>query len=93
MAKDEWKKEGTSAMKAAAYFSSDSVGRGSVAVLLDMIAGKDVQQETAVDAIIVLVTAVATPFLAGITGLLYADQRIRRERFDLDIARTAAPPS
>jgi L-arabinose transport system substrate-binding protein len=53
MAKDEWKKEGTSAMKASAYFSSDSVGRGSVAVLLDMIAGKDVAQETAVDAIIV----------------------------------------
>jgi L-arabinose transport system substrate-binding protein len=53
MAKDEWKKEGGSAMKAAAYFSSDSVGRGSVAVLLDMIAGKDVTQETAVDAIVV----------------------------------------
>jgi L-arabinose transport system substrate-binding protein len=32
MAKDEWKKEGTSAMKAAAYFSSDSVGTGSVTV-------------------------------------------------------------
>ncbi|HNW87612.1 MAG TPA: substrate-binding domain-containing protein [Candidatus Limiplasma sp.] len=53
MAKDEWKKEGGSAMKAAAYFSSDSVGAGSVAVLLDMIAGKDVAQETAVDAIVV----------------------------------------
>ena len=53
MAKDEWKKEGTSAMKASAYFSSDSVGRGSVAVLLDLIAGKEVKQETAVDAIVV----------------------------------------
>ncbi len=51
MAKDEWKKEGTSAMKAAAYFSSDSVGKGSVAVLLDLIDGKEVKQETAVDAI------------------------------------------
>ncbi len=51
MAKDEWKKEGTSAMKAAAYFSSDSVGKGSVAVLLDLIDGKEVTQETAVDAI------------------------------------------
>ena len=51
MAKDEWKKEGTSAMKAAAYFSSDSVGTGSVTVLLDLIAGKEVAQETAVDAI------------------------------------------
>ena len=53
MAKDEWKKEGGSAMKAAAYFSSDSVGRGSVAVLLEMIAGNEVPQETAVDAIVV----------------------------------------
>ncbi|MEA4927364.1 MAG: substrate-binding domain-containing protein [Candidatus Limiplasma sp.] len=51
MAKDEWKKEGTSAMKAAAYFSSDSVGTGSVTVLLDLIAVKEVAQETAVDAI------------------------------------------
>ena len=42
---------GTSAMKAAAYFSSDSVGTGSVNVLLDLIAGKDVAKETAVDAI------------------------------------------
>ncbi len=53
MAKDEWKKEGVSAMKASAYFSSDSVGRGSIAVLLDLIAGKEVPTETAVDAIVV----------------------------------------
>jgi len=53
MAKDEFKKDGGSVMKAAAYFSSDSVGAGSVKVLLDMIAGKDVPQETAVDAIVV----------------------------------------
>mgnify|MGYP000921566927 CR=1 FL=1 len=53
MAKDEFKKEGGSAMKAAAYFSSDSVGAGSVKVLLDMIAGKEVSQETAVDAVVV----------------------------------------
>ncbi len=52
MAKDEWKKEGTSGMKASAYFSSDSVGRGSVAVLLDLIGGKEVTMETAVDAIV-----------------------------------------
>lgn len=53
MAKDEFKKEGGSCMKAAAYFSSDSVGGGSIAVLLDTIAGKEVPMETAVDAVIV----------------------------------------
>lgn len=53
MAKDEFKKDGGSCMKAAAYFSSDSVGAGSVAVLLDVIAGKDVPLETAVDAVVV----------------------------------------
>ena len=30
-----------------------------------------------------------TPFLAGVTGLLYVDQRIRRERFDLQLATWA----
>jgi len=53
LAKDEWKKEGASAMKAAAYFSSDSVGRGSIAVLLRIIEGGEVEMRTAVDAIIV----------------------------------------
>lgn len=53
MAKDEFKKEGGSCMKASAYFSADAVGAGSVNVLLDMIAGKDVPKETAVDAIVV----------------------------------------
>lgn len=53
MAKDEFKKEGGSCMKAATYFSSDSVGAGSVEVLLDLIAGNDVEMETAVDAVIV----------------------------------------
>ncbi len=52
MAKDEFKNE-NSPVKAAAYFSSDSVGQGSVEVLLDMIAGKEVPMETAVDAVIV----------------------------------------
>jgi hypothetical protein len=28
--------------------------------------------------------------LAGVTGLLYVDQRIRRERFDLQLATWAA---
>ena len=37
MAKDEWKKEGPNAMKAAAYFSSQSVGAGSIEVLLQLI--------------------------------------------------------
>ena len=40
-------------MKAAAYFSSDSVGAGSVNVLYDVISGKEVPKETAVDAVIV----------------------------------------
>jgi L-arabinose transport system substrate-binding protein len=53
MAKDEFRKPGGSAMKAASYFSSDAVGTGSVRVLLDLIDGKDVPQETAVDAIMV----------------------------------------
>lgn len=53
LAKDEFKKAGGSCMKAAAYFSSDSVGAGSVEVLLDIIAGKEVPLETAVDAIVV----------------------------------------
>ena len=53
MAKDEWKKEGVSGMKASAYFSSDSVGRGSIEVLVKMINGEEVEQRTAVDAIVV----------------------------------------
>ncbi len=53
LAKDEFKKSGGSPMKAATYFSSDSIGAGSVQVLLDMIAGKEVKQETAVSAEIV----------------------------------------
>lgn len=55
MAKDEWNNKGAdgTCMKAAAYFSSDSVGAGSVKVLYDVIAGKDVPLETAVDAIVV----------------------------------------
>ena len=40
-------------MKAAAYFSSDSVGAGSVNVLCDVVSGKEVPMETAVDAVIV----------------------------------------
>lgn len=53
LAKDEFKKAGGSCMKAAAYFSSDSVGAGSVSVLLKSIKGEKVPLETAVDAIIV----------------------------------------
>ena len=53
MAKDEFTKEGGSCMKASAYFSADAVGAGSVNVLLDIIAGKDVPMETAVDAVVV----------------------------------------
>ena len=53
MAKDEWKKEVPNAMKAAAYFSSLSVGAGSVEVLLQIIDGQEVTMETAVDAVVV----------------------------------------
>ena len=55
MAKDEWNDKGAdgTCMKAAAYFSSDSVGRGSIDVLLAVIAGEEVPMETAVDAIVV----------------------------------------
>jgi hypothetical protein len=34
----------------------------------------------------------ATPFGVGVTGLLYVDQRIRRERLDLELARYPAAP-
>lgn len=55
MAKDEWNDKGAdgTCMKAAAYFSSDSVGAGSVEVLYSIIAGEDVPMETAVDAVVV----------------------------------------
>ena len=53
MAKDEWKKDGESAMKASAYFSSNSVGAGSIEVLLQILDGQEVTMETAVDAIVV----------------------------------------
>ncbi len=55
MAKDEWNNKGAdgTCMQAAAYFSSDSVGAGSVDVLYEIINGKDVSMETAVDAVVV----------------------------------------
>jgi hypothetical protein len=46
----------------------------------------------AVAVVVVLITTFASPFLAGITGLLYVDQRIRRERFDLQLATWASAP-
>lgn len=55
MAKDEWNDKGAdgTCMKASAYFSSDSVGAGSVEVLYDIIDGKEPALETAVDAVVV----------------------------------------
>ena len=54
MAKDEWNSNGAnSAMKASAYFSAESVGAGSIEVLLDIIAGNTPEMATAVDAIVV----------------------------------------
>jgi hypothetical protein len=37
----------------------------------------------------IIATTVTTPFAAGITGLLYTDQRIRREGLDIELARAA----
>ncbi len=55
MAKDEWNDKGAdgTCMKAAAYFSSQSVGEGSVDVLMQLINGEEPDMETAVDAIVV----------------------------------------
>lgn len=55
MAKDEWNNKGAegTCMKAAAYFSSESVGAGSIEVLQKLINGEDVPLETAVDAVVV----------------------------------------
>ena len=36
----------------------------------------------------VVVGTFATPFGVGVIGLLYVDQRIRKERLDLDLARS-----
>jgi hypothetical protein len=40
----------------------------------------------------VVLSTFATPFTTGVVGLLYIDQRIRRERFDVELARSAGPP-
>ena len=54
MAKDEWNNNGAnSAMKASAYYSAESVGAGSIEVLLDILAGNTPEMATAVDAILV----------------------------------------
>jgi hypothetical protein len=38
----------------------------------------------------VVVGTVAVPFGIGVSGLLYIDQRIRRERFDIELARAVS---
>lgn len=55
MAKDEWNDKGADGtpMKAAAYFSSQSVGEGSIDVLMQILNGEEPPMETAVDAIVV----------------------------------------
>lgn len=55
MAKDEWNNKGAdgTCMKAAAYFSSQSVGEGSIKVLYQLINGETPDMETAVPAVIV----------------------------------------
>lgn len=61
---------------AAAGFSSAGATTGLLAVLLGALGG------------IVAMTLV-TPFQAGVTGLLYVDQRMRREGFDIELQRAA----
>lgn len=53
-------------------------------------AGPGVGFYIAIGLVSVIVTTFATPYLAGVTGLLYMDQRIRRERYDLQLATWAA---
>ncbi|WP_219415028.1 glycerophosphoryl diester phosphodiesterase membrane domain-containing protein [Pseudonocardia nigra] len=38
---------------------------------------------------LIVVSTFTVPFTVGVTGLLYIDQRIRRERFDIDVAKAA----
>jgi hypothetical protein len=40
----------------------------------------------------IVASTITSPFSAGVTGLLYFDQRIRREALDLELARAAAQP-
>lgn len=55
MSKDEWNNKGAdgTCVKASAYFSAESVGAGSVEVLMQLINGEEPQMETAVDAVVV----------------------------------------
>lgn len=55
MAKDEWNNKGAdgTCVRASAYFSAESVGAGSVEVLLQIINGEKATMETAVDATVV----------------------------------------
>lgn len=41
---------------------------------------------------VIVASAITLPFQAGVTALLYIDQRMRREGLDIELARTAAPP-
>ncbi len=40
----------------------------------------------------IIAGTITAPFSAGVTGLLYVDQRIRREALDLELARAAGTP-
>ena len=53
LAKDEFRKATGSCMKGSTFISADLVGSGSIALLLDMIAGKEVEMSTATPAIMV----------------------------------------
>ncbi len=38
----------------------------------------------------ILSSAITAPFTSSVTGLLYLDQRIRREAFDLELMNAAS---
>jgi hypothetical protein len=40
----------------------------------------------------IVIGTFVTPFVTGVTGLLYVDQRIRRERLDLELSRYPSAP-
>lgn len=69
---------GVSALSGLSYGSPGSVALPSASALIIGAIGT------------IIAGTLTAPFTAGVNGLLYIDQRIRRERFDLDLARSAA---
>jgi len=74
-------------------FSLLGVGLSGSAPGADPFAGPSVLTTTIGAVGTIVASTVTAPFSAGITGLLYFDQRIRREAFDLELARAAQFPA